>query len=133
MAGHHKWSKVKRLKGALDAKPGKLFSKLAKELTLPARTGGGSPDGNPQLRSAVQAARGGSMGETLRNAGLELRKAGLEPDAMKLTYVADNYVTISDEPVAAQFLRLSDALEDYDVQHVYAHTEIAGDLSKIGG
>jgi transcriptional/translational regulatory protein YebC/TACO1 len=50
MAGHNKWSKVKRLKGALDQKRGKLFSKLAKEITVAARSGGGDVSANPRLR-----------------------------------------------------------------------------------
>src|SRR6266705_1975959 len=61
MAGHSKWSKVKRFKGAIDAKRGKIFSKLSKEITIAAKTGGGDPNGNPRLRSAIQAARGQSM------------------------------------------------------------------------
>jgi len=61
MAGHSKWSKVKRFKGAIDAKRGKIFSKLSKEITIAAKTGGGDPSGNPRLRSAIQAARAQSM------------------------------------------------------------------------
>ena len=61
MAGHSKWSKVKRFKGAIDAKRGKIFSKLSKEITLAAKTGGGDPNSNPRLRSAIQAARAQSM------------------------------------------------------------------------
>jgi YebC/PmpR family DNA-binding regulatory protein len=61
MAGHNKWSKVKRIKGALDQKRGKLFSKLAKEITVSAKLGGGDPGGNPRLRSAILAARTQSM------------------------------------------------------------------------
>ena len=61
MAGHSKWSKVKRFKGTLDAKRGRLFSKLAKELLVSARMGGGDPDLNPRLRSAVLAARAQNM------------------------------------------------------------------------
>ena len=60
MAGHSKWSKVKRIKGALDVKRGKLFSKLSKEITVAARMGG-DPAGNPRLRMAVLAARAQSM------------------------------------------------------------------------
>jgi YebC/PmpR family DNA-binding regulatory protein len=60
MAGHSKWSKVKRFKGALDAKRGKLFSKLSKEIMVAARMGGGL-DLNPRLRSAVLAARAQNM------------------------------------------------------------------------
>src|SRR5437762_7249541 len=61
MSGHSKWSKVKRFKGAIDAKRGKIFSKLSKEITIAAKTGGGDPSGNPRLRSAIQAARTQSM------------------------------------------------------------------------
>ena len=61
MSGHNKWSKVKRIKGPLDAKRGKLFTKLIKEITVAARTGGGNPDGNPRLRHAITAAKGASM------------------------------------------------------------------------
>ncbi|HWH90202.1 MAG TPA: YebC/PmpR family DNA-binding transcriptional regulator [Candidatus Binatia bacterium] len=61
MAGHSKWSKVKRFKGAIDVKRGKIFSKLSKEITIAAKRGGGDPNGNPRLRSAIQAARAQSM------------------------------------------------------------------------
>src|SRR5207249_11771860 len=61
MAGHSKWSKVKRFKGVIDAKRGKIFSKLSKEITIAAKTGGGDPSANPRLRSAIQAARAQSM------------------------------------------------------------------------
>jgi len=61
MAGHNKWSKVKRLKGALDAKRGKLFSRLSKEIAVAARLGGGNSAFNPRLRSAIQTARTQSM------------------------------------------------------------------------
>ncbi len=61
MAGHSKWSKVKRFKGAIDTKRGQIFSKFSKEITIAAKTGGGDPAGNPRLRSAIQAARDQSM------------------------------------------------------------------------
>ena len=61
MAGHSKWSKVKRSKGALDVKRGALFSKLAKEITIAAKIGGGDPSGNIRLRSAILSARAQSM------------------------------------------------------------------------
>ena len=61
MAGHNKWSKVKHIKGAADAKRSKLFSKFSKEITIAARDGGGDPDLNPRLRSAVMSARKQSM------------------------------------------------------------------------
>ncbi len=61
MSGHNKWSKVKRIKGPLDAKRGKLFTKIIREITISARMGGGSLDGNPRLRTAVQIAKDASM------------------------------------------------------------------------
>jgi len=61
MAGHSKWSKVKRAKGALDVKRGTLFSKLAKEISIAAKLGGGDPAANARLRSAILSARGQSM------------------------------------------------------------------------
>jgi YebC/PmpR family DNA-binding regulatory protein len=61
MAGHSKWSKVKHIKGPLDQKRGQLFSKLAKEITVAAKMGGGDPAGNPRLRSAILSARAQSM------------------------------------------------------------------------
>src|SRR4051794_10656562 len=61
MSGHSKWSKIKRFKGATDAKRGQLFSKLSKEISIAAKTGGGDPNGNVRLRSAIQTARSQSM------------------------------------------------------------------------
>ena len=61
MSGHSKWSSIKHKKAAVDAKRGKAFTKLIKELTIAARMGGSDPNGNPRLRSAMQAARDGNM------------------------------------------------------------------------
>lgn len=61
MSGHSKWSTIKRKKGALDAKRGKIFSKLIKEITIAARVGGGNPEGNARLRTAITAARAENM------------------------------------------------------------------------
>ena len=61
MSGHSKWSTIKRKKGALDAKRGKIFTKLIKEITVAAKLGGGDPDGNPRLRTAIQTAKGANM------------------------------------------------------------------------
>lgn len=69
MAGHNKWSKVKHIKGALDAKRGKLFSRLSREITVAARDGGGDPDLNARLRMAVNSARAQNMpGDTIDRA-----------------------------------------------------------------
>ncbi len=61
MSGHNKWSTIKHKKGAADAKRGKLFSRLIKELTMAAREGGGDPNGNPRLRTALLTAKGANM------------------------------------------------------------------------
>lgn len=61
MSGHSKWSSIKHKKGAADAKRGKLFTKLARAITVAARDGGGDPKGNPALGLAVQKARDASM------------------------------------------------------------------------
>lgn len=61
MSGHSKWSTIKRKKGAIDAKRGKIFTKLIKEITIAAEQGGLDPEANPRLRSAIQTAKGLNM------------------------------------------------------------------------
>jgi YebC/PmpR family DNA-binding regulatory protein len=61
MAGHSKWAKVKHFKGALDAKRGKIFSKLAREILVAAKQGGGDPDMNPRLRMVLLKCRAANM------------------------------------------------------------------------
>ncbi|MFZ5939454.1 MAG: YebC/PmpR family DNA-binding transcriptional regulator [Bacteroidota bacterium] len=61
MSGHNKWSTIKRKKGAIDAKRGKIFTKLIKEISVAASEGGADPDANPRLRLAIQNAKGVNM------------------------------------------------------------------------
>lgn len=61
MAGHSKWKQIKHYKAAADAKRGALFTKLIREITVAAKQGGGDPNGNPRLRTAIDAARAASM------------------------------------------------------------------------
>lgn len=61
MSGHSKWSTIKRKKGANDARRGKIFTRLIKEITVAARHGGGDPEGNPRLRSAIASAKAENM------------------------------------------------------------------------
>ncbi len=248
MAGHSKWSKVKRFKGALDAKRGKVFSRLAKEIMVAARMSGGEIALNPRLRSAVLAARAQNMpsdtieraikkgtgeiaGRTIEeivyegygpggvaliveaatdnknrtaadirsiftknhgnlaasgavsymfkrkgqisgpaqlvsedrllevsleagaddlafeddtylittphdelyHVGEALRKAGIDVESQKLTFVPDTTISVTSEAVAAQLLRLCDALEENDdVQSVHSNLDMAEDLlSKV--
>ncbi len=61
MSGHSKWSTIKRKKGAADAKRGKIFTRLLREVTVSARLGGGDPAGNPRLRAAIQESRANNV------------------------------------------------------------------------
>ena len=61
MSGHSKWATIKHKKGALDAKRGQMFTKLIKEISIAARMGGGDPEGNARLRTAILKARGANM------------------------------------------------------------------------
>src|SRR5215470_5046171 len=61
MAGHSKWAKVKHFKGAIDAKRGKIFSKLSKEISIAAKLGGADPDMNPRLRMVLLKSRAANM------------------------------------------------------------------------
>ena len=61
MAGHNKWSKIKRLKGTADAKRGRIFAKLSREITISSKLGGGNPDMNPRLRMALLKCREANM------------------------------------------------------------------------
>ncbi|MGW8315926.1 MAG: YebC/PmpR family DNA-binding transcriptional regulator, partial [Bacteroidales bacterium] len=85
MSGHSKWSTIKRKKGANDARRGKLFTKLIKEITVAASEGGGDPETNPRLRTAVQNAKGMNMPkDTIQRA---ISKADRDSSAfMELTF-----------------------------------------------
>ncbi len=61
MSGHSKWSSIKHKKGAADAKRGKIFTRLIREITVAARLGGGDPEGNPRLRTAIATAKAENM------------------------------------------------------------------------
>ena len=69
MSGHSKWAQIKHKKAVVDAKRGKIFSKIAKEIAVAARLGGGDPDGNPRLRTVLENAREVNMpGENIKRA-----------------------------------------------------------------
>ena len=78
MSGHSKWATIKHKKGAIDAKRGKLFTKLIKELTVAARMGGGDVSGNPRLRKAVSNAKGQSMPSDVINRAVKKGTGELE-------------------------------------------------------
>jgi YebC/PmpR family DNA-binding regulatory protein len=80
MSGHSKWSSIKHKKGAADAKRGKLFTKLARAITVAARDGGPDPDGNPTLATAIQKARDASMPKDNIQRAID-RGSGVRADA----------------------------------------------------
>lgn len=85
MAGHNKWSQIKRKKGALDAKRSKIFTKLIKEITVAAKEGGPDPDGNPRLRLAIQLSKAANMPKD--NIERAIKKGeGSEGDYSEVTY-----------------------------------------------
>ena len=75
MAGHSKWANIQHRKGRQDAKRGKIFTRLIKEITVAARMGGGDPDMNPRLRLAVDKAYGQQHAEGQRRARDQARHA----------------------------------------------------------
>ncbi|MFI5027994.1 MAG: YebC/PmpR family DNA-binding transcriptional regulator [Solirubrobacterales bacterium] len=86
MSGHSKWSSIKHKKGAADAKRGKLFSKLARAIIVAARDGGGDPDGNPNLATAVQKAKDASMPKENIQRAID-RGTGAGTDAAAIEHV----------------------------------------------
>lgn len=91
MSGHSKWSTIKRKKGAVDAKRGRLFTKLTKEITVSARLGGGDPAGNPRLRLAIQGARAAAMPMDNITRAIKKGTGELEGAAAIEEYVYEGY------------------------------------------
>jgi YebC/PmpR family DNA-binding regulatory protein len=83
MSGHSKWASIKHKKGAADAKRGKLFTKLARAITVAARDGGADPDNNPALATAIQKARDASMPKDNIQRAVD-RGAGVGVDATSI-------------------------------------------------
>lgn len=87
MAGHSKWSNIKHRKAAQDAKRGKMFTKLIREITVAARLGGGAPEDNPRLRAAIDKALGANMPrDTIDRAIARGAGAGDEDNVEELVY-----------------------------------------------
>lgn len=78
MSGHSKWSTIKHKKGAADAKRGKIFTKLIKEITVAARLGGGDPNSNPRLRTAIAGAKEQNMPQDNINRAIKKGTGELE-------------------------------------------------------
>jgi len=91
MAGHSKWAGIKHKKAIVDARRGKLFTKLARAITVAAKEGGGDPEGNPRLALAIQKARDASMPkDNIERAVAKGTGAGADADALE-TVVYEGY------------------------------------------
>jgi YebC/PmpR family DNA-binding regulatory protein len=91
MSGHSKWSKIKRAKGAADAKRSKMFSKVVKEITVAVKEGGPDPEGNPRLRLAIANAKGISMPKDNIERAISKGKDKDGANFLELTY--EGYLT----------------------------------------
>ena len=158
MSGHSKWATTKHKKAGIDAKRGKLFAKLIKNIEVAARTGGGDPAGNPTLYDAIQKAKKTSVPNdnidraVKRGAGLEaggadyqtityegyaaggvavrtaLQDAGIDYDSAEAGFVPSTTIEL-DEESAGKVFRLIDALEDCDdVQNVFANYDVSDEV-----
>ena len=128
MSGHSKWSTIKRKKGAVDAKRGKIFGRLAKEITVSARLGGPDPEGNPRLRAAVLAARAENM--TKDNITRAIRKGAGEGGGSALEEMI--YEGYGPDGVALMVESLTDNKKRTvsDLRHIF--TKYGGSLGEPG-
>jgi hypothetical protein len=111
MSGHSKWATIKHKKGALDAKRGKLWTKLLKEITVAARLGGGDIDANPRLRLAVDQAKAANMPKdtferAVKKGAGELQVVELHlPDAQRILLLRQNLVLVPCQEKRVRFRR----------------------------
>ncbi len=107
MAGHRKWSKVKRLKGALDVKRGRIFAKLAKEIMIAAKIGGGDPSNFEKVHKAIES-------------------KGIKIESAEATSLAALTVPLVDADAIAAVHKLVEALEENeDVKEVHSNAEFS--------
>ncbi len=148
MSGHSKWATIKHKKGALDAKRGKIFTRLIKEISIAAKNGG-DPDTNPRLRTAILAAKADDLMNIIIEANGEdepiddgenweiltapsayeamleaIKKAGIEPASSSVNMIPDTYIKLEGQ-AANTMIRLMEALEEHDdVQNVHSNFDI---------
>jgi YebC/PmpR family DNA-binding regulatory protein len=129
MSGHSKWSTIKRKKGAADAKRGKLFTKLIKEIHVAVRMGGGpDPDANPSLRTAIDKAKQNNMPND--NINRAIKKASGEGDGAN--YEESTYEGYGPGGVAVMVRTLSDNKNRTTAEVRHAFSKYGGDLGKDG-
>lgn len=128
MSGHSKWSTIKHKKGKEDARRGKIFTKLIKEITVAARMGGGDPGGNPRLRSAITAAKAENMPK--ENIDRAIKKGTGELPGV--TYEEATFEGYGPGGVAVLVEILSDNRKRTvaDIRHIFSKN--AGNLGEAG-
>jgi len=128
MSGHSKWSQIKHKKKAQDAKRGKLFTKLIREIMVAARIGGGDPAGNPRLRAAIEAAKSSNMPK--ENIERAIKKGTGELEGV--TYEEVTYEGYGPGGVAVLVEALTDNRQRAvaDVRHIFA--KHGGNLGEPG-
>src|SRR5260370_1409484 len=143
MSGHSKWATTKHKKAVVDAKRGKLFAKLIKNVEVAARTGGGDPAGNPTLFDAIQKAKKSSVPNdnidravrrgSRQEAGGAQYDAGIDYESADAAFLPSVEIEL-DEDQAKRVFKMIDTIEDSDdVQDVYANYSVSDDvMEKIG-
>ena len=128
MSGHSKWSTIKRKKAAIDAKRGKIFTKLIKEITIAARQGGGDINANPRLRLAVDNAKSANM--PMDNIDRAIKKAMGELEGV--SYLELNYEGYGPSGVAVYVECVTDNKNRTvaDVRHLFS--KYGGSLGESG-
>ncbi len=118
MSGHSKWSTIRHKKGAADAKRGKLFTKIIKEIMVSARMGGGDPGGNPRLRAAIAAAKNENMPKDNIERAIKKGIGGLDG----VTYEEINYEGYGPGGVAVLVEVMTDNRNRAasDVRHIFS-------------
>ncbi|MCB9493800.1 MAG: YebC/PmpR family DNA-binding transcriptional regulator [Epsilonproteobacteria bacterium] len=129
MAGHNKWSKIKHKKAKEDAKKGKVFTKLIREITAAAREGGGDPAGNARLRLALEKAKSSNMGQENVTRAIKKGTGELGDGA---AYVASTYEGYAPHGVAVMVDTLSDNKNRTisDLRHIFS--KLGGTLAESG-
>ena len=128
MSGHSKWSTIKRKKAAVDAKRGKMFTKLIKEITVAARNGGGDPDANPRLRLAVDNAKAANM--PADNIDRAIKKATGELEGVNYSEIT--YEGYAPGGVAVMVESVTDNKNRTVAEIRHAFTKYGGSLAESG-
>lgn len=128
MSGHSKWSTIKRKKGKADAARGKVFTKLIREITVAARTGGADPEGNSALRTAIATAKAANMPAS--NIDRAIKKGAGGEDGANLDEVM--YEAYAPGGVAVLIKTLTDNRNrtTSEIRHIF--TKYGGSLAEVG-